>query len=347
MTADLRRGGLDLNLDRDVEREPLRDLDSGDLVVHYQPIVDLGRRTVIGVEAQVHWDHPHHGRLGPEAAVRLAEQTGAIGPLELWVLEQACRQVARWTSQGLRLTVAVNLSGAQVADPALVLQVRRVLDETGLDPGRLLLQFRESALADDRHPAGALDELATMGVRLGLGDFSTGHNSLLHLKRLPISVLKVADEFVAGLGTHYADEAIIETVASLASAVGGRCLATGVETAAQHAHLTALGCQAQGRLFAAPVAAEELPAAIDRARAVLLCAGRQTAADQPTVVDQLPPDVRQLVAELRRTGASQQTIAAALNQRAVPHPRGVRWHASSVARYLPDTTLRSGTRGSQ
>ncbi len=311
------------------------------LALDYQPIVDLGRGEVVGVEALVRWHHPEHGLLLPDSFLPLAEHIGAIIPLGLWVLETACRQGARWASQGLQLEVAVNLSARQLTDPSLVDDVRRILAKTELHPSQLLLEITETSLTDEVGAGKALEDLAGLGVQLGLDDFGTGHSSLLYLKRYPITALKIDSTFVAGLGSNRDDEAIVASVASLATAVGSRCIAEGVQTTEQYAQLLPLRCQAQGRLFAPPVSAAELPAAVDGAEAVLDSA-------QPTsrrtrkrkAAPELRADVAQRILHMHHDGASLQTIAAALNQGGLLHPKGTRWHASSVAGYLSDAVAR-------
>lgn len=319
-------------------------VDDGTLLTHYQPIVDLSRREVVGVEALVRWHHPERGVLLPDAFLPLAEETGAIVPLGLWVLETACRQNARWAAQGLQLEIAVNLSMRQLSDAPLVAAVTRILDATGLDPSQLLLEITERSLTDDLRAGAALDQLAALGIRLGLDDFGTGTSSLLYLKRYPIAALKIDTTFIAGLGSNSDDEAIVASVASLAASLGSRCIAEGVETAEQHAHLLPLRCQAQGRLFSPPVPAAELPAAVDRAEALLESAPPTTPYGRTRkAMPELPADLVEQMLRMHRDGASLQTIAAALNQTGGRQPKGIRWHASSVARHLSDALARSRT----
>ena len=239
------------------------------LEVHYQPVVDLHRREVVGLEALVRWRHPELGLLAPDLFLPLAESSGLVIELGRWVLQTACRQMASWHRQGLRLEIAVNVSVRQVTDPAFVDDVRRALESSGLAPERLLLEVTESAVMEDvEAAAGALTQIRGTGATIAIDDFGTGYSSLLYLKRYPIGVLKVDRSFIAGLGQNPDDDAIVSSVVSLARAVGALCIAEGVETPAQHAQLLALGCdRAQGFLFSRPVPVAQVPAAVETAEA--------------------------------------------------------------------------------
>ncbi len=243
----------------------------GELVVHYQPVVDLAHGSVVGVEALVRWQHPVDGLVPPDAFIPLAEAGGLIVALGAQVLQVACAQAVRWQQEGLPLQMAVNLSTRQVAHPDLLRIIARVLRETGLAPERLVLEVTESAVVDDAEAAEAvLAAIAALGVGLAIDDFGTGYSSLTYLQRYPIQALKVDRSFVAGMGLHDRDDAIVASVVSLARAVGGSCIAEGVETAEQYAALLDLGCDyGQGFLFGRAVPAEQLPAAILAAESVL------------------------------------------------------------------------------
>ncbi len=285
----------------------------GEIRVSYQPIVDLGSRQVVGV--------------------------AAVGetPEAMRVLGLACRQGARWAAQGLQLEMSVRLTLAELAHPRLVDGVRRALEGSGLEPSQLLLGIAETSLSFEDSAQAALHGLIELGVQLALEDFGTGYSSLVHLKRYPIAALKVDSTFVAGLGANEDDGAIVASVASLARALGSRCIAQGVQTQAQHDQLRALRCQAQGELFAAPVPAEQLPKAIDHAEAVM---ADGTAADPGARVRRAAPALpwadADRMRQLHSEGASLETIAAALNQAGSSHPKGHRWHARSVAGYLSE-----------
>jgi hypothetical protein len=175
-----------------------------------------------------------------------------------------------------------------------------------------------------------LRQIAATGARIAIDDFGTGYSSLLYLKQYPVHVLKIDRSFVAGMGHHRSDDAIVASVVGLARAVGAECIAEGVETADQLAALRAMGCrQAQGYLFGRPVPAVELPASVARCEAYLALPARLGAR-----TDQAPPampHVRARIMELHEAGASPLTIAAALNSESAKHPRNVRWHGAAVS----------------
>lgn len=241
-----------------------RALQHDELVVHYQPVVDLISGAVVGVEALVRWQHPTDGLLGPDLFIPVAEASGLIVKLGTWVLREACAQAVRWHALGMRLDVAVNLSTRQIADPNLVATVADVLHETGMHPRHLVLEVTESAVMEDAEAAAAvLGEVAALGASLAIDDFGTGYSSLTYLKRYPIRALKIDRSFVSGMGLNDEDDGIVASVIGLARAVGALCIAEGIETEEQYAALRALGCGfGQGWLFGRAVPAEALPALV-------------------------------------------------------------------------------------
>jgi EAL domain-containing protein (putative c-di-GMP-specific phosphodiesterase class I)/GGDEF domain-containing protein len=241
-----------------------------EFVLHYQPVVDLQRGAVTGVEALARW--PRRGRLGmPDDFVPLAESTGLIVPLGQWVVEEACRQGAQWALAGVDLDVAVNLSVRQISHSEVPATIERALARSGLDPGRLLIEVTESAVMEDADAAQrTLWQIAQLGVGIGIDDFGTGYSSLLYLKRYPVNALKVDKSFVAGLGVHSDDDGIVASIVGLGRAVGAACIAEGVETTEQLAALTELGYAfAQGFLLGQPVVAAEVPEAVARCHRLL------------------------------------------------------------------------------
>ncbi len=247
-----------LELETDLRRAIKRD----ELVLHYQPIVDLADGRIVGAEALVRWPHPRRGLLAPDAFVGLAEQTGLILPLGRRVLEQACRQTKRWQDAQPRdvpLAINVNLSARQVARADLVATVQRVLHDVGLDPACLGLEITESALMEEtRTTRGVLAALHALGVRLEIDDFGTGYSSLGYLRRLPVVGLKIDRVFVAGLGTDDTSASIIRAVVTLAHGLGLNVTAEGVETQDQLELLRDLHCdRGQGYHIARPMPAEE------------------------------------------------------------------------------------------
>jgi diguanylate cyclase (GGDEF)-like protein/PAS domain S-box-containing protein len=224
----------------------------------YQPKVELGSERIVGVEALIRWEHPEHGTIPPLKFIPLAEQSGLIVPIGAWVVQEACREAARWHAEFDRrdLMIAVNLSPRQLGTGGIVETVREALDETGLDPSALCLEVTESALMADIDTAReTLDALKALGVRLAVDDFGVGHASLKQLKQLlPVDILKIDKSFVDGVVTDVEDRAIIEAVILLAGSLGLETIAEGVEHAAQADMLHELQCQlAQGYHFSRPV----------------------------------------------------------------------------------------------
>ena len=233
-----------------------------ELRVHYQPVVDLRDGDIVGFEALVRWRYRDRKLLAPGEFIPLAEETGLIVPIGALILEAACQQAKRWglLDRSRRLTVSVNLSGRQLADPGLPATVAEVLTATGLDPGNLCLEITESVLmADAESSMDAFRALKEIGVRLAVDDFGTGYSSLAYLKRFPVDELKIDRSFVGGLDRDPRDAAIVEAVIRLAGALGITAIAEGVEEAAQVARLRTLGCElGQGYFFARPAPAAAL-----------------------------------------------------------------------------------------
>lgn len=231
----------------------------GELRLHYQPQIALqnGAFRVIGAEALVRWQHPERGLLGPGLFIPLAEDTGLIEPLGLWVLQAACQQLGQWQQQpGLaHLTLAVNVSASQFLHPDFVDQVLALLLENGAPPESLKLELTESLLVDNADAVIAtMTALQTQGVRFSLDDFGTGYSSLQYLKRLPLYQLKIDQSFVRDLESDANDAAIASAVAALARSMGLAVIAEGVETPAQQQLLAGMGCHVyQGYWFSKPL----------------------------------------------------------------------------------------------
>jgi EAL domain-containing protein (putative c-di-GMP-specific phosphodiesterase class I) len=237
-----------------------RGIERGELVVHYQPALDLTTGRVVGVEGLVRWDHPQRGLLPPHEFIALAEETGLVVPLGAEVLATACRQVTAWPRAGQdggELWLSVNLAVRQLLAVDLCSVVEDALADSGLEPHRLCLEITESALLEDSESSTrALNRLKALGVRIGVDDFGTGFSSLTYLKRFPVDVLKIDRSFVAGLCRDHQDRAIVASVIDLAHAFGLTTTAEGVETDEQLAQLRALGCeQGQGFLWSRPLPA--------------------------------------------------------------------------------------------
>ncbi|MCZ7526242.1 MAG: EAL domain-containing protein [Acidimicrobiia bacterium] len=246
-----------------------RALERGELRVVYQPIVALESGDVVGAEALVRWEHPERGLLQPGDFIGVAEETGLIVPLGLWVLEEACRQAVRWRRArpaGRPFTVAVNFSARELAHPDVVERVASTLVSTGAAAGELSIEITESTLFEEpSNPAAVLGRLKALGVRVCIDDFGTGYSSLSYLKRFPVDVVKVDRSFVDGLGSDADDAAIVAAVVRMAHALGLGVVAEGIETPEQRLALLELGCgHGQGYLFEAPVAPGALEALLER-----------------------------------------------------------------------------------
>ncbi|MBM3674293.1 MAG: EAL domain-containing protein [Actinobacteria bacterium] len=231
-------------------------LKNDELRLHFQPIVDIVSGSWIGAEALVRWQHPVRGLIGPVEFIGLAEETGLIGQVGEWVLDQACAAINRWKVElGLtsQFTVSVNLSARQVARGDLLARVAGALERTGASAEMLCLEITESVLMQVAS-VETLRELKALGVRISIDDFGTGYSSLGYLKRFPVDVVKVDRSFVDGLGADPEDSAIVAAVVSLGQALGLRVVAEGVETDSQLGELARLGCDyAQGFLFSVAV----------------------------------------------------------------------------------------------
>jgi diguanylate cyclase (GGDEF)-like protein/PAS domain S-box-containing protein len=233
-------------------------VERGEVEVHYQPLVSLADRRIVGAEALVRWDHPDHGLLLPAHFIKLAEDNGTILPIGRIVLEQACRQAQTWQQEfGVTLQVGVNLSARQFQQTVLADEVAAVLESTGIDPQQLCLEITESLAMDDVElTSGILTTLHTLGVQVAIDDFGTGHSSLGYLARFPIDVVKIDQSFVRDIDHDPVKSAIVSAVVALSQAIGSTTVVEGVETLAQLEELKNLGCDvAQGYYFARPVSA--------------------------------------------------------------------------------------------
>jgi diguanylate cyclase (GGDEF)-like protein/PAS domain S-box-containing protein len=221
-------------------------LEAGQFRVHYQPIVSMVTGKAFGVEALVRWEHPERGLLPPAQFIPIADDAGLIIPIGLSVLEESCKQTVEWREwrgPGSPLAVCVNLSATQLRHPNLVRDVKRILAETGLDAGSLVLEINEGDIVEDVWAANAiLERLKNLGVRLVVDDFGTGYSRLHDLNRLPVDFLKIDRSVVGGLEEDREKMTMAAATVSLAHALGLAVIAEGVETSSQLAHLRGLGC---------------------------------------------------------------------------------------------------------
>jgi diguanylate cyclase (GGDEF)-like protein/PAS domain S-box-containing protein len=326
-----------------------RAISHDELVVHYQPVIELGTGATVGAEALVRWQHPSRGLVGPGEFIELAEETGLILPLGREVLRKACAAAAQWPAhRGRRLHVAVNLSLRQLAEPGVVEAVRRAVSDSGLDPSRLVLEVTETAVTHDvASTTETLTALRDVGVGVAIDDFGTGYSSLTYLRAFPVTAVKVDRSFVSRLQSDGDDDAIVSFVVTLAARIGVDCIAEGVEHQSQARRLAELGCGfAQGFLWARPLPEEELLAWLREQESAPLVIppvrtgdGRRRIGPRPEPQPQAWDVARTRIGEMQRQGASLHTIAAALNAEAISNPAGVRWHPRSVARVVADLDL--------
>jgi diguanylate cyclase (GGDEF)-like protein len=242
-----------------------RGLHADEIVVHYQPIVDVRTHRASGAEALVRWQHSTMGMLYPDKFLSTVEQTALIGPLTRYVLNRAIAQCVEWREAGLDLSVAVNLSVRNLSDQRLSEDVDRMLRRHGLPPQALQLEITESMIMSDPERALAtVNQLSQLGVRLAVDDFGTGHSSLANLRRLPIDELKIDRSFVTPMLTDENDLIIVRSTINMAHGLGLKTIAEGVEDASTLSELMDLGCdQAQGYYFSKPVPADQFIAWAD------------------------------------------------------------------------------------
>jgi diguanylate cyclase (GGDEF)-like protein/PAS domain S-box-containing protein len=249
----IERQAIEQGLRHAIERE--------ELVLHYQPQMNLATGAITGVEALLRWRHPLRGLLHPAQFIPVAEEFGLIVPIGRWVLREGCRQAKSWQDSGLPpMRIAINVSAVELRAKNFADGVRAVLKETGLNPSYLELELTETFLMhDSTSTATVLETLKDMGVQLALDDFGTGYSSLSFMKRFPIDTLKIDQSFVRNLATDADDASIVNAVINMGSSLHMLVVAEGVETSEQVELLRAQDCpEAQGYYFSHPVVAEKL-----------------------------------------------------------------------------------------
>jgi predicted signal transduction protein with EAL and GGDEF domain len=248
-----------LRLEADIGRA----LAQEEFFLEYQPIIDLGTRSLLGVEALVRWRHPEAGILMPARFVSVVEECGQIDKLGCWVLRQACRDLSGWRSAipgGAGLRLAVNISGRHLQHGDLVHDVAQALHDSGLEPGSLVIELTESTIMSNTDAnLERFHRLKALGVQLAIDDFGTGYSSLSYLHRFPIDILKIDRSFVSRLTNSDNGPELASAVITLGETLGLDTIAEGIEVEAEVAALLALGCVAgQGFLFAKAGSLEEL-----------------------------------------------------------------------------------------
>ncbi|MFN2536694.1 MAG: EAL domain-containing protein [Mycobacteriales bacterium] len=316
-------------------------LQSGQMVLHYLPIVQLATGRARGAEALIRWRHPGRGLLLPDEFLPAIAHTPVIGEITAWVLDTACRDLRRWP----QWTVSVNVAARDVTDPALAALVADSLAAHSVDPSRLVLELTEHAVVSDLTLAtDVLSRLRDVGVGLSLDDFGTGYSSLLYLRDLPLTEVKIDRAFVQRLITSPADAAIVQSVIRLGRSVGLHVVAEGVDSTAIADRLLALGCgSAQGFLWNPPLDAAEVATDVTHHWTPRRTRPRYSPADAPPEV---PADVSTRIQQLLDAGASLHTIAAALNAEGHRTAHATRWHPSSVAQAITHLPPRAPEEGS-
>ncbi len=247
----------------ETEIELRRAIERNELVVYYQPLLDLLTGAVLEVEALVRWQHPLRGLVSPLEFIPLAEETSLIIPLGKWVLEEACMQAQAWKGLGkgaAGLVVCVNVSARQFRQNGLVEDIAHALEISGLPPGDLKLEITETVgMEDPAQSLATLRELKALGVKLALDDFGMGYSSLSYLKHFPVDSIKLDRSFISGLGNNRQDTAVVYAAVSFAKALHLTITAEGIENNAQVEQLRALGCElGQGFLFSKPLPSWEM-----------------------------------------------------------------------------------------
>ncbi len=248
-----------------LEAELRNAIESGELVLYYQPEVDLQSGKVVGLEALVRWQHPERGLVPPSDFIPIAEETGLILPLGDWVLREVCRQMAQWrslTETPFDLRVSINLSAGQFSQPDLVERIAAVLEENEVAAHHVGLEMTESSLMADSETAyKTMQQLRRMGVGLHMDDFGTGYSSLNHLHRFPFDTLKIDRSFIQRMTSQRGSQEIVSAIIHLAHSLKMNVVAEGIENASQMKFLQSLGCQfGQGYYFAKPLPASTITA---------------------------------------------------------------------------------------
>ena len=238
-------------------------IENDELRVLFQPIISLGTREIVGVEALIRWEHPKLGTLSPSEFVPIAEESALITVIGRWVLQQACAHAAAWNKGGRDLYISVNVSARQLREPGFAAEIAAALATSGLEPSKLMLELTESVLIDEVAGQNLVDRVAPLGVGIAIDDFGTGYSSLAYLQRFPVNVVKIDRSFVSRLNED-GMRAVVKSMAAISSVMGYTSIAEGVETPEEAADLVGLDYGfAQGFLYSHPVGAAQINALLD------------------------------------------------------------------------------------
>lgn len=244
----------------DLEADLHHALANQELFLVYQPQIDLRTRKIVTVEALVRWRHPRRGVLAPDAFLGIAEEAGLMESIDRWVTGEACLQIARWQEAGATPRVAVNVSGATLRNAESLVELGHIVRRSGVDPHAVEFEVTETVTMEDGAAgAAALEELRTAGMDITIDDFGTGFSMLGRLRQFPIDKLKIDKSFVQEIGVGVGDAPLLRAIVSMASGLGLRVVAEGVETEEQASFISRLGCDlGQGYLYGIPVVATHL-----------------------------------------------------------------------------------------
>ena len=242
-----------------------------ELFILYQPIVDLSLRRLVGAEALVRWKHPEQGMVPPDIFIPLAEETGTIANIGLWMVEAVCQQLAVWKKQGLDYYISINISPRQIPDGLPPITLIEMVGRYGVEPSSLAIEITESVFMGDSEAAQTwLDTVHELGFRIYLDDFGTGFSSLSYIKRFPVDVLKIDKSFIRDMSEDNSDRALVGAIINMANSLGLMVVAEGVESQHQLELLEKESCRCvQGYYFSSPVSADEIAAADQRIRTLL------------------------------------------------------------------------------
>jgi len=249
---------MTMSLEQDLRLALGRD----EFYLEYQPVINMGDRSIDGFEALVRWRHPHKGAISPAQFIPIAEDTGLIRDIGLWVFEQACTTLAHWTkdfSEDQHVTMAINLSAKQLSSSALSARIKDILTTTGVNPKDINLEITETGIMEAPKSAMVmLKKIKKLGIDVSLDDFGTGYSSLSYLHSFPTDILKIDRSFVSNIHEDEESLEIVKAIVVLAKSLNLKIIAEGIETPEQYEILRDLGCdQAQGFLFASPLSEEQ------------------------------------------------------------------------------------------
>lgn len=258
----------------EIESDIRAGLKKGEFLLYYQPKVDLASWSITGAEALLRWRHPQRGWVAPAEFVPVAEESGLIGPLGQWVLQEACRQLREWHARGLSIRVAINVSSEEFNQPQFAESVLGVVRRSGIPAAALELEITESLLMrNSKGTVETLRRLRAAGLGLAVDDFGTGYSSLSYLQEFPVHAIKIDQTFIRDLHKSRDNAAIVAAILAMARELRLKVIAEGVETEEQLEYLRGYGCdEIQGFLFSKPLPAQEFEALLARSRQIMTTA---------------------------------------------------------------------------